>query len=434
MNQFDGKLNFFMDIQSFERLIEGRTESVSLDFKADSPWSVKGLGRDILAMSNVRNGGTIVIGINEEGNSFVRKGVCEANKHSYKIDIMKDQLLKYADPAVDFSVSFPQDSNGLDYVVITVYPFKEVPTICKKELDKELKPNTIYYRNTDRRIESAAISNSNDLRDLVELAAIRLMQRRRDWGYILPDQNLEIFKNEIETIIETPLIGKIRSRGYIETQIIPNKPENISSLSKCLKYIKDAQVSFYWSLPWIPVNGTGQGTLHPADGSYEGESDLGARLEFWRFFESGQFYMLNSIVEDWYAEDPLRQSWTDVVPGKYLSLITSIVHYITQLFAFLERLALQGLYKEGVQVSITYIGTKERELYIDSSKRINFITPKITKADKIQLKGNFTYEEITQDNLKLANAIILKALDYFGFNPPPDSIQIEQLELLNRRY
>jgi hypothetical protein len=40
----------------------------------------------------------------------------------------------------------------------------------------------IYYRNSNRRIESAPISNSNDLRDLIELAASKKMKSFQKLG------------------------------------------------------------------------------------------------------------------------------------------------------------------------------------------------------------------------------------------------------------
>jgi len=426
--------DYIMKIEELERLIEAQAETISLDFKANSPWAVKNFGRDMLAMSNVRDGGTIVIGVEEIDNKFVRKGVSTDNIETYKVDIMKDQLLKYADPPIDFTVSFPTDSNGLHYVVIKVFPFKEMPTICKRTLDKELIETTIYYRNTNRRIESAAISNSTDLRDIIELAAVRLMQKRKSFGYILPESDFELFKKEIDTITESPVVKKIKSKGFIEVKFVPNKAGNIASLSECLEIIKKAEVRKYWVLPWIPNGNPGQGELYPVEAGYQAESDLGSRIEFWRFFQSEQFYMLNSIVEDWYAEDVLRQGWAqNVPPGKYLSLITSIVHYITQVFAFLERLAFQGLYKEGVNVTITYYNTKGREIYVDSSKRTSFITPKITQAAKIEIKGDYSQQEILEDSTKFSNDFILKVLDYFGYKAPSESIQIEQLEFLNGR-
>jgi len=62
----------------------------------------------------------------------------------------------------------------MEYAVIRVYEFEELPVICKKD-SNDTKTQIIYYRNKNRRIESAAISNSNDLRDLILLATRKML-------------------------------------------------------------------------------------------------------------------------------------------------------------------------------------------------------------------------------------------------------------------
>ncbi|HTN39057.1 MAG TPA: ATP-binding protein [Arachidicoccus sp.] len=422
-----------MSTEELERLIEGQSEHPGLDFKRDCSWDVKRLAKDILAMSNIRDGGMIVIGVEEFNNEFIGKGVSNENLKTFVIDEMKDQLLKYADPYVEFSVKFPRDRGGRQYVVIKIFPFKEVPVICKRDLDKELRASTIYYRNTNRRVESAAISNFNDLREIIELAAIRLMQRRQNFGYSVPENDFERYKSELNTVQRFLLAKKIRSRGYSEVNFVPLESDKISSLGNSLEIVRKSQVRLNWDLPFIPNNST-NGSLHPADECYQGESDMGCRKEFWRIYLSQQFFMLNALTEDWYEEDGLRINLAaNYPPGKYLMYFTSVLHYITQTFSFLERMARQGLYKNGVRVSIQFFGTEDRQLYIDPHNRMPLLSDKITKATKISVVEDFTYIEITEESLRLANSFIIRVFDYFGFYPQVEAIQIDQVHFLNSR-
>ena len=83
---------------------------------------------------------------------------------------------------------FPQDLKHLDYVVIKVNPFRELPVICRKNGDG-LKEGGIYYRNRNRRVESALVSNSYDMRDIVERAALKMRIRAKELGYQLPTKS-----------------------------------------------------------------------------------------------------------------------------------------------------------------------------------------------------------------------------------------------------
>jgi hypothetical protein len=167
-----------MDTEAFERLIEGAGETPGLDFKAAGPWEVDRLVKDVLAMSNVRDGGHIVVGIAEP---FVREGVSAEVRATYSIEIMRDQMAGYADPRVDFSVQFPKDRDGRQYVVIRVNEFADLPVICRRD-GRDVRSGTLYYRNRNRRIESAAIANAHELREVLTLAAVKMMRGFADHG------------------------------------------------------------------------------------------------------------------------------------------------------------------------------------------------------------------------------------------------------------
>lgn len=177
-----------MEINDLERLLEGAEETPQLDFKDSCSWDVRAFAKDILAMSNMADGGRIVIGVAEKPKGvFVPVGLSAENKKTYQIDIMKDQLAKYADPFVEFSVSFLVDKNGLEFCVVRVDPFKEVPVICKvPDQEHGLFAGGIYYRNRNKKVESALVSNSYDMRDIIKRAMLKMRYRAKQIGYSLP--------------------------------------------------------------------------------------------------------------------------------------------------------------------------------------------------------------------------------------------------------
>lgn len=184
--------------EELELLLEGQAEDQGLDYKADCAWDVNTFAKDILAMSNVRDGGRLVIGVAEQDQAFVRQGISEANKVTFKIDEMRDQMTQFADPHVEFTVDFPVDTAGRVYAVIQVASFREIPVISRKDSPAAgTTAGVIYYRNNNRRPESAPISNAYDMRDVVEVAVVRRMQKNKDFGLIAEVGDRQILDNEL---------------------------------------------------------------------------------------------------------------------------------------------------------------------------------------------------------------------------------------------
>lgn len=184
-----------MTTDDLEKLIEAGTETQKVDFKGSCPWDSKMFAKDILAMANYQDGGIVIIGIKEENGQFIRQGISEVDKLTYKIDDMKDQISSFADPTVGFDCSVIKDFNNTEFVVIKIYPFESIPIICKKD-STETNKGIVYYRNSNRRVESAPISNSYDMRDLIERATIKMMNRYQKIGLQPSKPTEELLANE----------------------------------------------------------------------------------------------------------------------------------------------------------------------------------------------------------------------------------------------
>jgi predicted HTH transcriptional regulator len=187
-----------MTTQELEELLEGGAETQRIEFKNPCLWDVEIFAKDILALSNVQDGGYIIIGVEEtKSGTFQRKGITDGQRESFKTDIMRDQMAAFADPHTNFNVEFPKDKNGIEYAVIRVFPFEEIPVICNKD-SRDTKKAIIYYRNKNRRVESAPVSNSYDMRDIIKLATIRMMQRKIELGFTVEPSVKKKLDEELE--------------------------------------------------------------------------------------------------------------------------------------------------------------------------------------------------------------------------------------------
>lgn len=184
-----------MKTEELEEKLDGGAETQSVEFKSACNWDANLLAKDILALSNVQDGGYIIIGIEDE--NFRRKGITEEQKLTFNEDIMKDQMAMYADPHVNFNVYFPKDKMGTEYTVIKVYQFEEIPVICRKD-SRDTKAGTLYYRNRNRRVESAPISNSYDMRDIIKLATVKMIRKEKEFGFSVEHFDKKKLDDELE--------------------------------------------------------------------------------------------------------------------------------------------------------------------------------------------------------------------------------------------
>jgi len=162
-----------MTTDEFEGLIEGASESASLDLKAAMTWSVGSLIKDILAMTNIQDGGRIVVGVNDD---LTRVGLTDDQLASFDEEVMKDQVAEYADPYVLFNVRQAMDRDGLKYIVINISEFDETPVICRKG-GADVKRGEVYYRSRSGRPASAHITREHDMRNVLDRAVIKLMTK-----------------------------------------------------------------------------------------------------------------------------------------------------------------------------------------------------------------------------------------------------------------
>jgi hypothetical protein len=154
-------------------------EAPSVEFKRGGPLTdahlVAKVTRAVLAMANRRNGGLVVIGVEEEGDHQLGwTGTSAEDAATWVPDHLADKVAPYADPSVSLELS-RVEWEGKTYVVVEVAEFDTVPVVCKRD-GPGLRQGAIYVRPR-RKPESVEIPTAADARDLLELAAEKLTRQ-----------------------------------------------------------------------------------------------------------------------------------------------------------------------------------------------------------------------------------------------------------------
>ena len=348
-----------MTSEEFEHLIEGATESQRLDFKGPCNWDVTKFAKDILALSNLRDGGEIVIGISQSENAIIREGITEGHKKTFNFDVMKDQMSEFADPIVDFDLKFVKDKQAREFAIIIVKEFRELPVICKKG-SRETSKGSIYYRSSHRRPESAPVSNSYDMRQILELATLKMMRRWNQLGLLVPRQDEQNFDEELKGIERESVAEKIAARGYWRIHFRPSTYDvRLKKLLECKEIVRKNIINYRgWYYPHFPKE------LNVVAGSnfYQGTTDWEGHIELWRMYQSGQFIHYRAFREDWAQENSSIPAEFKLPQMQFLGILETL-YLVTEVFEYLSRLTQAGLYEEGVNVYITLEKTRNRQLY-----------------------------------------------------------------------
>jgi len=191
-------------------ILAGR-ESRNLEYKQSMHWNDSRtkakVTKSILAMSNTRDGGAIVIGEEQQPNgTFKPVGMSPTDANTFNYDDVASHVAEYADPYVNFSLA-PIEYDGKKFIVIQVKEFEEIPVICKKSYGNILHRGRIYIR-TRRMPESASVSSQTEMREIIDLAidkGIRRFYQRLSriglTGAVPPrPRDEELFEKQIEAL------------------------------------------------------------------------------------------------------------------------------------------------------------------------------------------------------------------------------------------
>ena len=171
-----------MNVDDIYKIATEIGETRSIEIKTSMSWNDIAtkfkITKSIMALSNIRDGGRIILGVNQCQNGvFDPKGMTLNDFDSFDQDDLQDHIGKYI---VHYAkVRLGKVSNGsLKYVVIHVGEFDRLPVVCGKVYDltislgrdKIIKEGDILTRTRVHRFESSRVKAHVDMQEILDLA------------------------------------------------------------------------------------------------------------------------------------------------------------------------------------------------------------------------------------------------------------------------
>ncbi len=226
-------------------------------------------------------------------------------------------------------------------------------------------------------------------------------------------------------------IEKIKSRGYWQVLIRPSEyvEERIPSIVACKSIIRDTKVSFRgWDYPHYSTKTEPVSGLHYVEQS----SDWEVYIEHWRYFQSGQFFHVFSMWEDWDDARRITRSGPNSPPGERLSML-NVIYLITEVYEFAARLGAKELLGDSCSVGIGAHGTKNRRLVALDPSRHLFHTYE-SHLGEIPRDREFKTSELIGRSRELALEHIVWLFHRFNWDDAPrDVIRQDQEKLVSGR-
>jgi hypothetical protein len=430
--------------QLLQDLLAQKAESRDLDYKRTMNWSTASneakceLVKDILSMMNIRDGGRIIFGVDDD--TCEPLGMELSDFTSFDTTKVNDFVHKYTDPSASCEVQ-KLTIDSKNFVVIDVPEFLEVPIICKADASSSnrtiLKRGGLYLR-TDR-ATSELISSPEHMRDLVN----RSMMKRGDHllrtiqgllnGYstIGSQETTDLYSSEIDDaagFIEETLPSEEMAKGFYEVCAMPTvyDPARMPTASEVARNLENSRVSIRgWDFPHIDRDGAAN-FVSGRQSFTIWNSSVHRHIEAFRAYTSGLFYWRGTYVEDApaYSEGEKKLSWV------------KLIFDITEFFLFLSRYYTLIVEEGSISVSLKLTTTRWRHLYSFSGD--DYLERTFTcHVPVIKSEKSYTVSHLRAAYEEEARILITRIFETFNWEASPSLsslIQSRQRQLIERRF
>lgn len=425
-----------------EELLSQKVETKNLDCKTSFSWSSADsdtkceLVKDILAFLNTQDGGVIVIGVRDDTLEPV--GMTDADFASFDTTKVNDFLHRYTDPQSSCEVQ-KLSSRGLNFVVINVLEFKDIPVICKKAANSSREPSKtilklggVYVRT--EKATSVLVPTSEEMRDLVNRAVLKRSDQLLSTIRTLlkgnpPSDELEIKQydreiKEARKYFKDSLGKEFDELGHWEVISMPvtYSRERVPSITELYKSLIESEVDLRgWNFPHFDKE-----TKTNFSNGRQSHTAFMHHVEAHRAYQSGLFVWRGLYWE--HSPDFFKQS------GKALSFV-NVIYTVTEFLLFFKRYYERISPDASIRFSIEMTDIKDRTLEATDWNSIPFMGRYAAGVPSLKIEKECTVPDLRASAEEIAIGIVQRIFEIFNWNgSDPNMIRGWQQKLLSRTF
>jgi hypothetical protein len=435
-----------ISIERIRELVQLGNENRNLDYKGAFSWEDASndekceIAKDVLAFSNTRDGGVIVIGVHDKSGAL--EGLTQDQYRSFDQTKFNSFIQKYTDPRHTARVHrIVVDEKRI--VVIDIPEFSDVPVLCARDANRSSDPSKLIlkkaalYKRTER-ATSEVIEDAEEMRELLNRG---LMRRQDDllraFKQIIQPNDLNRalepgaeFRAEIESA--ELYFSELGDGSFVKLPhwIVQMQPESyivnrISTATELQRRVQQSAISLRgWTFPIVGRVAASQWTNFES-GSQSFHSGRGDRPEAIRVYKSGLIMWRAGIGEDY---------WQGLADQNVLSFI-GIIYSVTEWLLFARRFYEAFLsVDESVLLTVRASGVKGRKL-VALDPRVELGWEYRTEVPAFEIKATVAVSELRADPESLARKIIRGIFELFNWNDPEENmLQNWQQKLIQRQF
>ena len=362
-----------LTLEELEDFLKLGHETRSFEVKGPGPLDTAHtakVARAAMAMGNLRDGGYVCIGIDNNTVADMARGLDDGQFAAWSdYDNVSDALAKYCDPPVTFELQPFELTNGSRVVVLEVAEFEHIPHVCKKDYERDLQKGFTYVRPRGKP-QSVAVPSAVEMRELLDIAidkGVREFIRRAQVSGVMlgtlqtpEDVDRDAYRTEATVAWDKPstVLLDILDAAHLDVSVRPTTyEEGRLAPPELEQFIYNNTVRLRgWPVPYTR-NDDGVRRL-PGSIGQDIEPRTVPHMEAWRMCTSGQFLhrrVLVSDLRDLQEAQPTSPNTAGVV------VVWDVLLYLVEVAEFGARLA-TSLDLPSVSFDVTIAGIEGREL------------------------------------------------------------------------